>query len=530
MNNQKPPQAAAIEPLARLSYSQNLEDILLDRVFEGRPGTFMDVGANHPFLESNTYFFYLRGWRGVNLEPIARNHALFLELRPDDLNLAIAASDSEGDLTFHEITKGEGLGGHLSTLSSEVAEEHRAHGFEVSTYPVPVRTVASLVAEHRIDPPDFLSIDVEGHEGAVIRGIPWATWRPKVLVIEAIHPQNHLSTHESWEPLLREHGYRFAAFNGLNRFYLRDDLSEKLVLFQTPVNCFDLYRRADEAMMQAEVDALNLQVQYLQREYDRIAAERDWDRSNFDRIRAGWEWGQSQAELVRQGFERETAAFEWHRSNFDQARQRFEHERECWESERADRERERGEWAWERAEWEKERASWAWHRGEWEQERDRSEQERAHHARERAEWARRSAEREQERAERDEERARSSWELAEWERRSAEWERERAERDQERSLHAWERAEWERQLADWVRERAGWDEAKLEFDRMWAAWEWERAALEQGRTAARDEADALRQQLVSTQRALRPYRLLDRLGVVSAGFGMARKVKRRLAG
>src|SRR5262245_11749665 len=81
----------------RISYAQNQEDILLDRLFKDQPrGTFVDVGANHPVLDNNTYFFYVRGWRGYNLEPIRRLHALFLEQRPEDTNLAVAASDAEG--------------------------------------------------------------------------------------------------------------------------------------------------------------------------------------------------------------------------------------------------------------------------------------------------------------------------------------------------------------------------------------------------------------------------------------------------
>src|SRR4051794_30113943 len=87
---------------ARISYAQNGEDILLDRLFGGRPGTFLDIGANHPFIDNNTYFFYLRGWRGVNVEPTPRGHALFAEHRPEDRNLAVAVSDGEGELPFFE--------------------------------------------------------------------------------------------------------------------------------------------------------------------------------------------------------------------------------------------------------------------------------------------------------------------------------------------------------------------------------------------------------------------------------------------
>ena len=433
MSPLKPAQVPAAEPLGRISYAQNMEDILLDRVFKGRPGTFMDIGANHPFLESNTYFFYLRGWRGVNFEPIASHHALFLEHRPEDLNLNVAASDADGELTFHEIANAEGLTGH-SSASDEVAEEHRGQGFDVRSYPVQARTVASLVEEYRIEPPDFLSLDVECHEAAVIRGIPWATWKPKVLVIESLEPISHASTFNAWESTLAEHGYLFAATNGINRFYLRDDLRDRLPLLQTPVNCLDHYSRADEAVKQAEVEELHCKLQYLQREYDRLVADREWDRSHFESIRAGWEWGQAQAELAKDAFAREMAAFDYHRSNFVREQERFHRERADWEAQLVKIGQERAE-----------------ERGEWEA----------------------------------------------------------------------MRGEWDAQREHWARERA-------EFEGRWAAWEWERAGLAEELAAARAEAEGLRGQLSTTQRALRPYHLLDRLGVVAAGYGMARKFKGRL--
>ena len=49
--------------IPRISYAQHMEDILIDRVFHDlrRTGTFMDIGANHPYIDNNSYFFYLRG-------------------------------------------------------------------------------------------------------------------------------------------------------------------------------------------------------------------------------------------------------------------------------------------------------------------------------------------------------------------------------------------------------------------------------------------------------------------------------------
>src|SRR5262249_34297975 len=158
-----------------------------------------------------------------SLEPSRRGFALFGEYRPDDLNLQVAASDADGQHSFFEIDGADGLTG-LSTLSAGMAETHRADGYNVAEHYVPVRTVGSLIAEHRIAPPDLMSIDVEGHEAAVIRGIPLAEWRPRVFVVESTIPLTGAPTHQEWEPILLERGYLFAAFNGVNRFYLREDM------------------------------------------------------------------------------------------------------------------------------------------------------------------------------------------------------------------------------------------------------------------------------------------------------------------
>jgi FkbM family methyltransferase len=223
--------------LPRISYAQNSEDILIDRLFRGEVGTFVDIGSCHPVLDSNTRFFYERGWRGVNFEPNAFSFQLFLDQRPEDLNLNVAASDFDGELTFYEVDD-HGINGY-STLSAEIARGYRQHGFEVVEKRVLVRTVRGLVQEYDIDPPDFLSIDVETHEHQVIRGIDLGYWRPKLIVVESTVPCSPEPNYQSWEPTLLEHGYRFMSFNGLNRFYLRDDLQHLARHFETPVNVFD---------------------------------------------------------------------------------------------------------------------------------------------------------------------------------------------------------------------------------------------------------------------------------------------------
>jgi hypothetical protein len=65
---------------------------------------------------------------------------------------------------------------------------------------------------------DFLKIDVEGLEGKVIEAGDWRSYRPTIVVVEAIDPRGAL-TWEAWEPMLLAHGYTFLEFDGLNRWY-----------------------------------------------------------------------------------------------------------------------------------------------------------------------------------------------------------------------------------------------------------------------------------------------------------------------
>ena len=241
----------------RISYAPNHEDILLDRIFGEHVGTFMDVGAARSSHDSLTYFFYRRGWRGVNLAPVPHQHRELQVTRPGDMNLPLAAWDSNGEIPFFEIAGSGGDG--LSTFSIPLAEKYRAGGAALIERRVAVRTIRSLVEELRIDPPDFLTINAEGSEEPVIRGISLEHWRPGVFVVAANWPHTAIPSHQGWEPVLLEHGYLLAASNGVNRFYLRDDLRDKRSRLELPPSVLDRFQRAEVVALEQQVRELEQQ-------------------------------------------------------------------------------------------------------------------------------------------------------------------------------------------------------------------------------------------------------------------------------
>ena len=104
---------------------------------------------------------------------------------------------------------------------------------------MPILTLAQVVADHVRGPVDFLKVDVEGFEAEVLAGADWSRFRPRVVVMEATVPKSDEPAHQAWEPMLVEAGYRFAMFDGLNRFYAHADEPALLQTLAIPANVFD---------------------------------------------------------------------------------------------------------------------------------------------------------------------------------------------------------------------------------------------------------------------------------------------------
>jgi len=246
-----------------ISYAQNNEDVLLWRALghvAPADGFYIDVGANDPVEHSVTKAFYDAGWRGINIEPLPAHIAAFDEQRRRDVNLAIAAGSTDGSLTLYDVPAVRGW----ASPEPEVAALHRAEGHAVAELTVPVRTLAAVCAEHVTGPIHFLKIDVEGFEGEVLRGMDFARWRPWVLVIEATLPNSRTTNHDTWEHLVTGQGYRFAWFDGLNRYYVAAEQAALLDRFGIQPNVFDDYipyhldrawdatRRTEEALQASD--------------------------------------------------------------------------------------------------------------------------------------------------------------------------------------------------------------------------------------------------------------------------------------
>jgi FkbM family methyltransferase len=226
-----------------LSYAQNLEDYHLAKVFEGQAsGFYVDIGAGHPVGDNVSFHFYLEGWRGLVVEPQERLCRLYAGLRPRDVAACALVGAAEGEAEFHEV---EGLHG-FSTTVAQNAEGAKAFGASFTTRRRPVTTLAALCAAHAPDEIDFLKVDVEGAERDVLAGADWRRFRPKVVLVEAVAPGTMAPSHQEWEPILTGNGYRFAFFDGLNRFYVADEAAALAARFPEQPAPWDAVRHLYE--------------------------------------------------------------------------------------------------------------------------------------------------------------------------------------------------------------------------------------------------------------------------------------------
>ena len=194
------------------SYSQEGEDLILSRLFGDRmDGFYIDVGAHHPKRFSNTYYFYLRGWRGINIDPMPGSMQIFNKLRKRDINLEIPIFNERKKLKYFQFNE-SALNGFSASLS---AERNGKQGFKIiNVIEIEGVPLKELLLEHMpvdINTIDFMSIDVEGCDFEVLQSNDWITYRPKVLLVELINSTlNRLEDEPIFHYLKEQHYFVYA--------------------------------------------------------------------------------------------------------------------------------------------------------------------------------------------------------------------------------------------------------------------------------------------------------------------------------
>jgi FkbM family methyltransferase len=249
-----------------ISYAQNYEDVILWRALHDvERGFYVDVGAADPEEWSVTRAFYERGWCGINVEPLDEYFDKLKQARPRDTNLKVTVGRKAGARTLHAIA-----GSGLSTFDPQIAARHKAAGWETCETVVPTLTLAKILEDCGPSTVHFLKIDVEGAELEVLEGMVLGRLRPWIILIEATEPLSTASTRDNWERLVTGQGYQFAYFDGLNCFYVADEVSQLKEKLAVPPNVFDDFVCRPEFLARERVSALEQELAGLRNHAHRL--------------------------------------------------------------------------------------------------------------------------------------------------------------------------------------------------------------------------------------------------------------------
>lgn len=207
------------------SFSQEGEDLILDRFLNGKKnGFYIDIGAHHPIKYSNTYKFYLKGWRGINIDAMPGSMSRFKKIRPRDLNLEIPISSKNENLIYHIFNEPA-----LNTFSEKEARlKNGLRNYKViETKQLNCKTLSEVLSINiaQNQKIDFMTIDVEGLDFDVLVSNNWDLYKPDYILVEELLDYKLLINSQSKiNHYLNNLGYRLVARTLNTSVYTNQDV------------------------------------------------------------------------------------------------------------------------------------------------------------------------------------------------------------------------------------------------------------------------------------------------------------------
>ena len=167
--------------IKKKSYSMDGEDIFIINYFKNKNnGFYIDVGCYHPLHRNNTFLLHKNGWSGINIDIHQFSIDLFNYLRPNDVNLNCAVSNSNGVTKMFYQKK-------LSQLST-IDEKQAKIAFQgnIKTSEIKCFTLNAILEKFKFNDKkiDLLDIDVEGADLKVLKGFSLEKFKPELICVE----------------------------------------------------------------------------------------------------------------------------------------------------------------------------------------------------------------------------------------------------------------------------------------------------------------------------------------------------------
>lgn len=166
-----------------ISFSKSGDDIQLMKLINSNiPGTYVDIGCWHPIKASNTYFFHLRKWKGICIDPNPELKSLYEKFRPADNFINAGIGNPNTTLDYYMLEESS-----MNTFSYEFIKKYNLESKVLKKIKIPMYSLKEILDQNlnENDRLDFFDVDAEGYDLEILKTNDWSKYRPKIIVVES---------------------------------------------------------------------------------------------------------------------------------------------------------------------------------------------------------------------------------------------------------------------------------------------------------------------------------------------------------
>ena len=212
--------------VSHASYSSEGEDMILRKLFFGqKKGFYIDIGAFHPKKSSNTYYFYKKGWQGINIDAMPGSMNNFNKHRKRDINLEIPLG-KDGEILNFYVFQDQALNGFENDRLKN-KDQSKSQNIVLQVIPLKTASLNRILEQYLPEDQeiDFIDIDVEGGELNILEQFDFQRYRPKVILLEILNTKLEDVINTYLYKLLKTNKY-YLKIKTLNTYIFVRDISQ----------------------------------------------------------------------------------------------------------------------------------------------------------------------------------------------------------------------------------------------------------------------------------------------------------------
>lgn len=197
------------------------EDTYLHSFFEKEyKGKFVDLGCFHPTRDNNTFRFYKKNWRGINIDLNPITIELFNFFRSEDININCAISDKKTTKKLYFVDDLSPLNtldsNHLKFLKSNFLFKNK----DFKEKKIKTENINNILKKYKFNQVDFLNIDLEGLEYEVIKSINFKKFKINLICVEILnHNKISKSKSKKIHQILKKNKFKYLKKIGVNSIF-----------------------------------------------------------------------------------------------------------------------------------------------------------------------------------------------------------------------------------------------------------------------------------------------------------------------